>query len=189
MTALADVIDAYERGEQMAMAYLVKADFMSGPACIWTGVKDLEHAGETWRGIGEIMQISPVRRGDNGQADPFDVTVFASDALYQSALIEFNAEARDREISVYIQFFGGRNEFPLGPPWQIRRGIMRGSAMAADLGVTSLTITADTLSSLRGRPAYAMLTDRDLRARFPDDPGLEFVAGLDGSEVEWPVFD
>jgi len=185
---LTSIIEAYERGEQMAMAYLIKADFVSGPAAIWTGVGDIEHNGFTWKGIGTILEISPVRRGDNGQADPFDVTLFSTQEIYQKALIEFNSEARDRSLDVFIQFFGGQNQFPIGVPWLIRRGIMRGSAMAVDLGSTSLAITSDTLSSRRGRPAFAMLTDRDLQARFPGDLGLEFVARLDGSEVEWPIF-
>ena len=127
-------------------------------------------------------------RLQNGQADPFEVTIAAADELLRLALIEFRTEAMDRELSLYLQFLNYEADAPLGLPWKLRDGIMRGASLTVDTNAQNLIIKCDTLSSRRSRPAYGMLTDRDQKARHPGDRGLEFVHTIDGREIVWPVF-
>ena len=184
-----EVIDRQMRGEPIAMAVLLEASFKSETKYLWNGVGPISISGKEWQGVGDILSISPVRRGENGQADPFEVEIFATPEILQLGISEFDAEGRDQPLSVYLQFFGATDQLPIGSRWQIRRGVMRGAALLFSSQERTFTIACDTITSTRGRPAYGQLTDRDQMARYPGDRGLEFVAELDGSEVEWPKFD
>jgi hypothetical protein len=51
-----------------------------------------------------------------------------------------------------------------------------------------ITVSAESLFSLRSRPAFSQYTDTDQKARFPGDRGFEFVPGLVNKIVTWPDF-
>ncbi|MBK8199239.1 MAG: hypothetical protein IPK75_12820 [Acidobacteria bacterium] len=188
MSDFEPAIEAQLAGATVVMAVLIKIAFASETAFLWTGVGERSFGGERWTGIGSVISISEITRLQNGQADPFEIAVVADEEILRRGLIEFNDEAKDREISVYLQFLDFEADAPLGPPWQIRDGVMRGASLAVGGDSMVLSITCDTLSSRRNRPAFGMLTDRDQKARFPDDRGLEFVHDTDGREILWPVF-
>lgn len=188
MSDFEPAIDAQLSGATVVMAMLVEVNFASGPMRMWTGVGTRRFGGLDWDGIGNIIEISEITRLQNGQADPFEITVSAPEEIILLGLVEFAGEALDRELNVYLQFLNFEADAPLGEPWQIRDGIMRGASLTVDTDAQTLSIKCDTLSSRRNRPPYGMLTDRDQKARYPGDRGLEFVHSLDGRELVWPVF-
>lgn len=188
MSDFEPVIEAQLMGATVVMAVLIEADFASGKHRLWTGIGTRSFGGHDWQGVGNIIEISEITRLQNGQADPFEVSVVAAEDLLRLGLIEFAEEAMDRELSVYLQFLNFDADAPLGEPWKIRDGIMRGASLTVDAEAQTLTIKCDTLASRRNRPAYGMLTDRDQKARYPGDRGLEFVHTIDGKEILWPVF-
>ncbi len=188
MSDFEPAIEAQLTGATVVMAMLVEVQFASGPFRVWTGLGTREFGGRNWQGIGSIIDISEITRLQNGQADPFEITVSAPEEIIRQGLIEFQTEALNRTLNVYLQFLNYDADTALGPPWQIRDGIMRGANLSVETGAQTLAIKCDTLSSRRNRPPFGMLTDRDQKARFPGDRGLEFVHSLDGKEIVWPVF-
>lgn len=188
MSDFEPAIEAQLLGSSVVMALLIEADFSTQPMTLWTGIGDRTFGGRQWQGAGNIIEISEITRLENGQADPFEVTITADEEMIRLGLLEFREEAMDRELSVYLQFLNYEADTALGAPWKIRDGIMRGASLTVDTGAQTLVIKCDTLSSRRSRPAHGMLTDRDQKARYPDDRGLEFVHTIDGREILWPVF-
>lgn len=188
MSEFDPVIEAQLTGATVVMAVLVEAEFASGPMRMWTGIGTRTFGGRDWQGVGSVISISEITRLENGQADPFEIAVVADEEIMRLGLIEFRDEALDRPLNVYLQFLNYEADTALGAPWQIRDGIMRGASLTVDTDTQALEVRCDTLSSRRNRPAYGMLTDRDQKARYPDDRGLEFVHSLDGKEITWPVF-
>jgi hypothetical protein len=182
------IIDAQLSGETLAMALLFEAQFTSESFRLWTGVGTRIFGGQEWLGIGGIASISEVTRLQNGEMDPFEITLAASEEIIQTALIEFETEARGRSVIVSMQFLNAHDELALGEPWRLRDGIMRGANLTVTPDTMELQIICDTLMSRRNKPAYGRLTDRDQKARYPSDRGLEFVHTLNGSEVTWPDF-
>lgn len=55
-------------------------------------------------------------------------------------------------------------------------------------GAQSISISAESLFTLRSRPNYAMLTQSDQDRRYPGagDKGFEFVGGLVNKVLTWP---
>jgi len=51
-----------------------------------------------------------------------------------------------------------------------------------------ITVSAESLFSLRSRPAFSQYTDTDQKLRFSGDRGFEFVPGLVNKIVTWPDF-
>lgn len=51
-----------------------------------------------------------------------------------------------------------------------------------------MTITAESIFSLRSRPRAATYSDRDQDRRFPGDKGFEFVAKLLNKVTTWPDY-
>lgn len=188
MSDFEPAIEAQLTGATVVMAILVEVQFASGPARFWTGQGTRTFDDRDWQGVGSILSISEITRLQNGQADPFEVEIVAGDEIIRPGLIEFADEAQDRELSVYLQFLNYEADAALGAPWKIRDGLMRGATLTVDAETMKLTVACDTTASLRNRPAYGMLTDRDQKARYPDDRGLEFVHAIDGREILWPVF-
>lgn len=188
MSDFEPAIEAQLTGATVVMAVLVEAEFASGAMRMWTGIGTRTFGGREWKGIGSIIAISEITRLQNGQADPFEITVMAAEDILRLGLTEFREEALDRALNVYLQFLNFEADTALGEPWQIRDGIMRGASLTVDQDSQTLSIKCDTLSSRRNRPPFGMLTDRDQKARFPGDRGLEFVHSLDGKEITWPVF-
>ena len=182
------VIDAQIRGSTVVMAFLMEVSFASGEYRLWTGIGTRSFGDRDWLGIGAIAEISDISRLQNGEADPFEVSLAGNDDIVRMALIEFDEEARDRSLSVYMQFLEIQDETALGPPWLLRDGIMRGATLTVDEDSMVLKVTCDTINSRRNKPPYGRLTDRDQQARYPGDLGLEFVHTLNGSEITWPDF-
>lgn len=183
-----DAINAQLEGRTVVFAFLVHADFKSQSMRFWTGVGERQLGGEVWQGVGAIAEISDITRLENGQADPFKVKAASTPEVMSSALIEFEEEASDRPLKVHMQFFDLSEDTPLGAPWLLRDGIMRGASLEVDEEAMSVSVACDTLTSNRGRPAYGMFTDRDQKSRYPQDRGLEFVGGLNGKTIVWPDF-
>lgn len=188
MSDFEPAIEAQLMGAVVVMPLLIEVEFASGVQRFWTGTGTRNFGGHDWQGIGNIVEISEISRLQNGQADPFQVSFVASDDVIRLALIEFAAEALDRPLTLFLQFLNFEADSPLGSPWQIRDGVMRGASLTVDPQSQTLVIKCDTLSSRRNRPSFGMLTDRDQKARFPEDRGLEFIHSLDGKEITWPVF-
>jgi len=182
------IIEAQLAGASIVMALLIEADFVSQPMRLWTGEGARSFGGRDWQGIGAIVSVSDITRLENGQADPFEVTITADEEIIRRGLIEFRDEAMDRALTVSLQFLNYEAGTALGAPWQLRDGVMRGASLTVDTDAQTLSIKCDTLSSRRNRPALGMLTDRDQQSRFPGDLGLTFVHTLDGKEIVWPVF-
>lgn len=163
---------------------------------LWSGVGARVFGGDEWLGIGNIVSVSDAARNENGQADPFTVAVVADETIINRALIGFNAEAKDRPLRLYLQFFDPSSMRPVWnsqagrevAPWQFQEGIIRGASLELSRETQVLTFKCDTLTSYRTRPPFGMLTDRHQQALYPGDRGLEEAAQLDGKEIEWPEF-
>jgi len=182
-------------GGKPECANLVKFDFASETVRLWTGPGPLEtNDGALWLGTGELGGMSGIEQAVNGQAPEGTFTLSAVDAdIMRLARDEFAEEVRGRIARVYIQFFGvddpddPDNQRPLDNPYPVWAGRMLTPTFAFDAGgERSVTISAESLFSLRSRPRHAMYTDRDQQHRFPGDRGFEFVGSLVNKVLTWP---
>lgn len=185
-------------GGKVECANLVRFDFASETMRLWRDPGILEtRDGAKWQGIGRMGAMTGIEQAVNGEAPVASFTLSGIDAdIMRLARDEFEAEVRGRMVRVYIQFFGvddpddPGNQRCLDLPYPIwgARMLQPTFAMNRDSGERSVTITAESLFSLRSRPRHAMYTDRDQQHRFPGDKGFEFVGTLNDKVLTWPDF-
>lgn len=184
-------------GKKVNHAFLVRFDFTSETVRLWKGPGPLEtNDGNTWRGLGVFGSMSGIEQAVNGQAPAMSFTLSGIDAqVMHLAKDEFETEVYGRIVYTMIQFFGvddpadPDNQRPLDNPYPICAGrCLRPSFSWTQQGERSVTIAAESLFSLRSRPAAAMYTDSDQQKRFPGDAGFEFVGVLTNKVVKWPDY-
>lgn len=177
-------------GRKPKSANLILFDFVDEPVRLWTGNGRLKAGGQTWDGIGRLGAISGLEQAINGEAPEASFILSGIDAqIMRLARAEFGAKAKNRKVTAYVQFFRQDDDVPLDQPFPIWSGRMHAPLfnIAAD-GAREVTVTAESLFTLRSRPNFAMYTDRDQQKRFDGDKGFQFVATLRNKIVTWPDF-
>ncbi len=191
-------------GGKVECANLVKFDFATQPMRIWTGGYTLDtNDGAKWSNVGAFGNMSGIEQAINGEAPEATFTLSGADTeILHLARDEFASEAKGRMVRVYIQFFGVEdandpdNQRPLDNPFPVWGGRMLLPGFAIDAGAQNqsaecaITVTAESIFSLRTRPRWSMYTVSDQRHRYPltNDRGFEFVGSLVNKVVAWPDY-
>lgn len=193
MSFFPETIAAMLGGRTVRASFLVEFDFATQPMRIWTGAGKLEAGGEEWHGLGKLGSISGLEQAVNGEAP--ETTFVLSGINSQIVTIardEFAEEAKDRLVRVLIQFHNAEDDRALtlyDAPFAIWSGRMQVPRFEIQgPRKRKITVTAESLFSLRSRPSFSQYTDKDQQLRFPGDRGFEAVAGLVNKTVTWPDF-
>ena len=192
MSIFPETVKAYMAGAQVKHAFLASFDFLTEATRVWMGNGVLESDGELWYGVGTLASIGNLKQALAGKAPETTFTLSGLDPdIVQLARAEWDTEAKNRKATVYIQFFNSENDRLLDgydAPYPVWQGIMKTPSFAISRTEAQITVSAESIFSLRSRPNYSMYTDRDQKRRYPGDEGFEFVADLVDKVVQWPVF-
>lgn len=205
MKLFPDTIAATMAGAKVQAATLVKFDFATDAVRLWRGAGMLvTNDGEAWFATGTFGDMDGIEQAINGEAPQATFTLSGIDAqVLHIARDEFIAEARGRLVRVYLQFFGvedpadPENQRPLDLPYPLWAGRMLQPTFSFDAGdedtpaSRTISISAESLFSLRSRPRWSMYTDADQQHRYPGqgDRGFEFVGALSqASTLTWPDY-
>lgn len=197
MSLFPETIAAALAGRKVQLAYMVRFDFTSETMRLWRGNGLLKaNDGSFWKGIGLLGSISGIEQAVNGEAPEMSFVLSGIDAdILRLARDEFEAEVKGRLVYVLLQFFGvddpndPDNQRPLDNPYPVACGrCLKPTFTISQSGERSVTISAESLFSLRSRPSYAMYTDADQKHRFEGDDGFSFVGSLVNQVVTWPDF-
>lgn len=194
-----ETIAAKLAGKKVQAAILVRFDFVSETIRLWRGNGVLKtNDAAKWQGLGLLGSMSGIEQAINGQAPAMSFTLSGIDAqIMRLAKDEFEAEVYGRIVYVLIQFFGvddpadPDNQRPLDLPYPVCAGrCLQPSMSFTSEGERSVSISAESLFSLRSRPAFAMLTDADQQHRYPGagDKGFEYVGVLTNKVLNWPDY-
>ena len=186
------------RSGQIGQAALVWMDFAGGAKRWWTGFGDLEAAGHTWQGLGDLIGISSIATSYDLSAQPVTFTLACTPELLALA-INAKARVRDRTVMVYNQLFAveamaaftpGGGEIqrgqPLGSPFVMFSGTLQRMPWKATATERTLTVEAEGLFFRRNAPPRGRWTDADQKARYPGDRGFERMPiYANGYESRW----
>ena len=78
--------DEVLRTGRIGQAALVWMDFAGGAKRWWTGFGDLETAGHTWQGLGDLIGISPIQTSYNLSAKPVTFTLACTPEMLALAI-------------------------------------------------------------------------------------------------------
>ena len=177
------------QAESVRSAWLLFLDFKDDPTRVWEGVGTLKtNDANTWSGIGELGSISGLEQTLNGSAPVARLALSGVDPDLVTVTKNAADQIKGRDVTVYGQFFDDDAK-PLGSPFSLWSGVMDQLTYSmSGEGPRTISVTAEGLFTRRGRPAFGLLTDRDQKARFAGDRGLEFVGSLANKTVTWPDF-
>lgn len=201
-----DLNTEFVDGLQQSVVYpffAVDLNFQSGPLYFWTGYGDLVIDGVTYLGVGTLVNISAVEETTEIEAkgavvtmtgipssflslalaEPYQgreckiyfglwlnnraITTEASDTITTEDLFEFTTESDTRYLT------------------EIFSGELDQMNISEEGNTSTIAVTSENVLIKLERPVVRRFTNEDQKSRFPNDRGLEFVAGLQDKEVFW----
>jgi hypothetical protein len=190
-------VDAYLAGRSVGVAPLVFMDFVEAPRRWWAGFGTLPTLdGNSWQGTGSLITIDGLQEDVGTVATPMTFTLSGVDAEIVTLARNASSRVKGRRVVVYLQFFDITSDnagvapwAPLDQPDAIKVGVMDQMRVIAEgPSSRSIIVTAEGLWTGRNRPSFGLYTDRDQKARFPGDRGLEQVSDLVNKTIRWPIF-
>ena len=163
---------------------LLSADFEDGPVRVWTGVGEIVWRGETWQGLGSLLQIDPVQEQVDGSAQGLRLQLSGLDASFFSPVLLGDYQGRRGEI-----YFGAIREdgSVIEEPCLLFAGQLDSDETEDDGEVATLSLNVESrLADLLRRREYRY-THQDQQALHPgeNDDGLRFVPALQNLGLRW----
>ncbi|WP_423212246.1 hypothetical protein [Paracoccus yeei] len=186
------------RSGQIAQAVLVHMDFQGAPKRWWSGFGDLEVAGQTWQGLGDLISISPISSTYQVSAEQVTFELAATPEMLSLALAA-KSRVRERAVTIYLQLFAnarmtaftaGGGELltgdPVGSPMALYSGLMMRMPWSAS-GSTErrIRLECEGLFFRRNAPPRGRWTDSDQKARYLGDRGFERLPIYVNYETRW----
>lgn len=182
MVDMPETFAALDRGEPIQIAHLVHFDFRNGPMRLWSGDFDLATGGHVWRGLGKLGSISPIEMPMGGSAPTQTMTLSGVDPQTIAAAVGDPGDYKRRVAQIAIQHFDA-DSAPLDAPLTLPPLLMDTLSVKRDGDSCVVTLTLEWWSARRSVPAFAYWSDRDQKALFPGDRGLEQVAAMRNKTV------
>lgn len=163
-------------------ALLATFDFATGAVRVWTGTRSVTFGGNTFTGLGDLVNVSPIQEVKGTR--PNGLTFTLNGVPSASVTIALADSYRGRTCTLWLAFIDS-NEALVSDPVQIFSGRMD-TMKIVDTGETSsITVQAESRFIELERSRERRYTDQDQKQFFPGDRGLEYVAGLQEREIPW----
>ena len=183
--------DEMLRSGRVSEATLVFMDFRDNPRRWWTGIGDLDVAGQSWSGVSDLISISDIETTYAATAQPVTFGLAATEKMLDDTQ-EAEGTVHGRTDIIYGQLFYTQTEgddpawHPVGSPFAHFVGTMEKVKYSfAGLDKGSITLACEGLFYRRTAPPRGLLTDADQKSRSAGDRGLELVSKYTDYETRW----
>lgn len=156
--------------------------FTSGDVRLWTGLGPLELWEQTWSGVGNLIDFSPIEETDEQKASGVAVSL-SGVAPSQIAI----ALAQVRRNYPGVLYFGLLDADGAVIEWPrvLFRGRMDVAMIEDSVTSATLKITYENEMISLERPREVRYTHEEQLRLYPGDLGLEFMAGIQDRELQW----
>lgn len=192
-------IDSALLRNRVSLQSLVALDIFDAPSYYWSGFGDLVACGQTWQGIGNVIEISEIPMGMAQAASAVSLKLQgkANAAGMGDLLTKVRANpdaVQGREIAVLGALFDPVSTIGtgmIGNPFFLFRSKQGGRVQinsdAGSDGVShAITLSAESWFSGVRDVAHEYVTDSAVKSRTPGDRGGEHVAQIAiGKDVIW----
>lgn len=187
-------IAAMRAGGTINAAVLHFLDFKDGAMHAWNGFGDMvTRDGQLWRGIGDVVAIEGGGQQTGVVANNVTLTLSAPSDQFTD---EMNQRAINSENQVYgrryimaVQFCDADWQ-PVDDYRSIYVGVMDRMTFRRNYneGTSQISLNVESPFVRRRVARPALFSDRDQRAQYNADRGLEFVSGLANKTIKWPKY-
>jgi hypothetical protein len=169
----------------VAPVMLMKAEFDSGDVLAWTGYGTITFGGDSYLGVGDFGGVDKVEESADVRANGAVLTLsgIPSD-LIATALLE---DYQGRPITLYLGLLNLTSGALIDSPYAVISGRMDVMSIeeGSDTATISLTVENNLIELTRSKERR--YTHEDQLIDYPDDLGLEYVAGLQEKPLDWGV--
>ncbi|WPZ24860.1 hypothetical protein UM399_11870 [Sulfitobacter pontiacus] len=183
--------DELLRTGRVSEATLVFMDFRDNPRRWWTGLGDLDVAGEIWSGVSDLISISDIETTYAATAQPVSFSLAATEKMIDDTQAA-ESTVHGRTVAIFGQLFYTQADLehpawhPVGSPFAHFVGTMeKVSYSFSGLEEGSISLACEGLFYRRTTPPRGLLTDSDQKSRSTGDRGLELVAKYTEYETRW----
>jgi hypothetical protein len=182
--------------------FTVELDFDSSPLYMWTGYGNLTIGDKTYLGAGQVLNISSVSETTEMEAKGATITVSGIPSSFLSLALQEPYQGRECRIFFAIVVneellleSGGLMLTEAGDIilteasgiklTEIFSGELDQMNIEENADTSVISVTAENVLIKLERPVVRRFTNEDQKSRFPDDKGLEYVAGLQDKDILW----
>lgn len=162
---------------------LCRFEFDSGTIAFTSDIKDFDYGGITYKGFGTLGSVSNIQESEDMTPAQYSVglsgvnpdvlsAILNEDYLGRKSVCLLAALDESRAIiDAPITYFSGKID-----------------EIACQFGQNcAITVTVrDQLADWQ-RPHNSRYTDQDQKAKYPNDNGFQFVAGIEQTQIIWPT--
>lgn len=163
-------------------AILLEGRFDSGDVLLWSGLGALTHDGKTYQGGGELISVGEVRESTDGRVDGVPVTLTGIPSEFLSLALAEDYQGREVEMSLALFDASGSVIADVVP---IMIGMADQMTIDEDGETATITLVLENETAVFERRSGRRLTSASQKAEFPQDRGLDHVAGLEAIDIRW----
>lgn len=182
--------------------FTVELDFDSAPLYMWTGYGNLTIGDKTYLGAGQVLNISSVSETTEMEAKGATITVSGIPSSFLSLALQEPYQGRECRIffAVIVNqrilqengdlIFTEAGDILLTEAsgitlTEIFSGELDQMNIEENAETSVISVTAENVLIKLERPVVRRFTNEDQKSRFPNDRGLEYVAGLQDKDILW----
>lgn len=167
---------------ELSPFFAVEMDFSDGIVRLWTGYGSITIDSNTFLAGGDIIGVSGITETGEIQASGITISLSGlSTSLVASAL---TTAYQGRDLNLYVGVLDSAGAV-IADPIKIFAGKMDVMTVEDDGAVAEISITAESKLIDLERSRARRYTSEDQKIDYPNDKGLEFIAGLQDKEIVW----
>tara|TARA_Y100000004_G_scaffold193095_1_gene254935 strand:- start:3050 stop:3607 length:558 start_codon:yes stop_codon:yes gene_type:complete len=167
---------------ELSPFFAVEMDFSDGIVRLWTGYGSITIDSKSFLAGGDILSVSSISESAEVQANGVTIKLSGlSTSLVASAL---TTAYQGRDCNVYVGVLDS-NGAVVADPIKIFAGKMDVMTVEDTGASAEITVTAESKLIDLERSRARRYTSEDQKIDFPDDKGLDFIAGLQDKLVVW----
>lgn len=176
-----DFVAAIDSG-MIRPAFLVEANFTSGPLNVWSGRGDLTWDGKTWTGVGTLGSISTIEEGSNVEARGVTLTMSGIDVTLLTGIMqEFQVGL---PATVWLALFNDSGGI-IGNPVISFRGRMDQPTLDVGGETATISIACENRLLDMNNSVERRYTNEDQQRDHPGDRGFELVNSITEVTIYW----
>lgn len=163
-------------------AIFYEGQFASGTLRLWSGLGEIPWNRETWSGAGYLLGLGALEESTEVAASGVTITLSGVDPSLVTAAI---ADARQGlPGKVWIGLLD-ENKAIIADPVQAFAGRLDVPEITDDATRCTITISYESRLIDLTKPRNWRYTHESQQALYPQDKGLEYVAGIQDQDVTW----
>ena len=170
------------QANQLLPAIFVQATMASGTVYLWSGLGSIAWNGQTWQGVGSLLNISTVEEKAEVRATGISITLSGIDStLLTDVLGEFQLCG---PVTVFLGAFSAPGTL-IANPITVWSGLLDQPTIDVSADTASISINCESRLIEMNVAVDRRYTDQEQQLDHPGDVGFSFVNSIQDQPIYW----